>query len=320
MSIKQIRYFVSVYNSGSLTTAAKEQYVTVQAVSKAIANLEQELKGELFVRESRGVHPTPLGRHFFLKAESALREFDQLEQFARAYRKNGSAAELRLALIAPPFNRNEQARASIASFVAKNLGIETSVVLDTPAGGLEGLRSATLDALITVGAFDHPEVDCMSIGTVTPSVIMERTHPLACQDFVRLEDVKPFPIVALKEFDSFNDSIVSSYRRRRADLRFVSIPLEDSDSLLTEGEGLAFVAGIPALGDLHAGAITRPIAPEDAIAIPICLVSRKSDKSSSYVVLERWLASELILFTGKSPIQHRATVSPGEGGDGYATS
>mgnify|MGYP002271203767 FL=1 len=58
LNIKQVRYFVAVFQSGSLSAAAKEQYVTVQAVSKAIADLERELKNELFVRESRGVHST----------------------------------------------------------------------------------------------------------------------------------------------------------------------------------------------------------------------------------------------------------------------
>lgn len=45
MDIKQIRYFVLVYDSGSLSAAAKEEGKTVQAVSKAIADLEKELGG-----------------------------------------------------------------------------------------------------------------------------------------------------------------------------------------------------------------------------------------------------------------------------------
>ena len=82
MNIKQVRYFVAVFQSGSLSAAAKEQYVTVQAVSKAIADLERELKNELFVRESRGVHPTLFGKAFYVKAEPVLRSFDELEAFA----------------------------------------------------------------------------------------------------------------------------------------------------------------------------------------------------------------------------------------------
>ena len=62
MNIKQITYLAAVIEHGSLSAAAKGQYVTVQAVSKAIADLERELGQSLFVRESRGVHPTPFGK------------------------------------------------------------------------------------------------------------------------------------------------------------------------------------------------------------------------------------------------------------------
>ena len=86
LNIKQVRYFVAVFQSGSLSAAAKEQYVTVQAVSKAIADLERELKNELFVRESRGVHPTLFGKAFYVKAEPVLRSFDELEAFAHRRR------------------------------------------------------------------------------------------------------------------------------------------------------------------------------------------------------------------------------------------
>ena len=97
MNIKQVRYFVAVFQSGSLSAAAKEQYVTVQAVSKAIADLERELKNELFVRESRGVHPTLFGKAFYVKAEPVLRSFDELEAFAHR-RRSAESPLLRLGL------------------------------------------------------------------------------------------------------------------------------------------------------------------------------------------------------------------------------
>ena len=101
LNIKQVRYFVAVFQSGSLSAAAKEQYVTVQAVSKAIADLERELKNELFVRESRGVHPTLFGKAFYVKTEPVLRSFDELEAFAHR-RRSAESPLLRLGLCASP--------------------------------------------------------------------------------------------------------------------------------------------------------------------------------------------------------------------------
>ena len=104
MNIKQIKYFMSAAQHDSLSAAAKEQYVTVQAVSKAIADLERELGSQLFIRESRGVKLTTFGAQFYQKAEGALRSFAELETFAQNYAANNVKCSLRLMLCTPRFH------------------------------------------------------------------------------------------------------------------------------------------------------------------------------------------------------------------------
>ncbi|WP_270297518.1 LysR family transcriptional regulator [Eggerthella sinensis] len=236
MNIKQIRYFVAVFRDGSLSAAAKEQYVTVQAVSKAIADLERELKNELFVRESRGVHPTPFGKAFYAKAEPVLRDFDELEAFAHNRRSEGISS-LRLALCTPPFFGHEQARASIASFVSKNMGFDASVGLETGTRGVAAMRAGFLDALIMVGIFEHPDVDCLTIGKVAPGVIMAHSHPLAKRKMVTLADIRPYPVSVSPEFDSFNESIVTVYRKRGVNVRFCTTNPEHFNTFLMNEAG-----------------------------------------------------------------------------------
>lgn len=307
MNIKQIRYFVAVYKDGSLSAAAKEQYVTVQAVSKAIADLERELKNELFVRESRGVHPTPFGKAFYAKAEPVLRDFDELEAFAHNRRAEG-VSSLRLGLCTPPFYGNEQARASIAAFINKNMGIEASVSLETGTRGVSGLREGRLDALITVGSCNHAELDCMTIGKVMPGVVMSRSHPLAQRKMVSIADIRPYPVAISEHFDSFNESIVSVYRARGVDIRFCPTTPEHYDAFIKKENGLSFAVGIPALGQLHPGTEMKIITPEDAVAIPICMVSLKNNKAPAYLALERWLANERLL-VGTDPVKRFVTAA-----------
>ena len=307
LNIKQIRYFVAVFLDGSLSAAAKEQYVTVQAVSKAIADLERELKNDLFVRESRGVHPTPFGKAFYAKAEPVLRDFDELEAFAHNRRLEG-VSSLRLALCTPPFSGHEQARASIASFVSKNMGINASVALETGTRGVAAMRAGFLDALIIVGTFEHPDVDCMSIGKVAPGVIMAHAHPLTAHRTVTLADIRPYPVSVSPEFDSFNNSIVSVYRKHGVNIRFCTTNAEHFNAFLLNEQGLAFAVGIPALGQMYPNTEMRLIAPEDAIAIPICLVSLKNNKAPAYMALERWLLSDRMLL-GIDPVKRFAAAA-----------
>lgn len=307
MNIKQIRYFVAVFQDGSLSAAAKEQYVTVQAVSKAIADLERELKNELFVRESRGVHPTPFGKAFYAKAEPVLRDFDELEAFAHNRRAEG-VSSLRLGLCTPPFYGHEQARASIASFISKNMGIEASVSLETGTTGMSGLKASRLDALIVVGVFNHPDFECMTIGKVMPGVVMARTHPLAQHKIVTLADIRPYPVSVSEHFDSFNESIVSVYRSRGVDIRFCPTTPQGYNAFIAKENGLSFAVGIPALGQLHPGTELKLIAPEDAVAIPICMVSLRNSKAPAYLALERWLINERMI-VGADPVKRFVTAT-----------
>lgn len=64
MNIGQIRYFVAAFEEGSFSAAARKQFVTVQAVSKAVSDLEGELGKSLFIRGNRSARPTEFGTAF----------------------------------------------------------------------------------------------------------------------------------------------------------------------------------------------------------------------------------------------------------------
>ena len=69
-SLKQIRYFLSVADLGSLTQAAAVLFVAQPALSRQIAQLEEELGFPLFVREARGVSLTPAGSFYRERVQS----------------------------------------------------------------------------------------------------------------------------------------------------------------------------------------------------------------------------------------------------------
>ena len=298
---KPVRYFVAVFQSGSLSAAAKEQYVTVQAVSKAIADLERELKNELFVRESRGVHPTLFGKAFYVKAEPVLRSFDELEAFAHR-RRSAESPLLRLGLCASPLYGYEQACASIASFVYKNSGIETSIRLEAGLRGFGALQAGHLDALIVVGACRHPDMDCLNLGKVMLGVIMSYRHPLAQHQTVSLDDIKPYPVSISEDFDRFNDSVAEFYRERGIDILVSATTAAQFERYLTRENGLALTVGVPALGQFNPLTELKPMAAKDSVSVPICLVSLKGRKAPAYAGFERWMTNELAV-KGGDPVR-----------------
>ena len=78
MLYKQIRCFLEVANCLSFTAAAKNLFMSQQAVTKQVAALEQELGFRLFHRSTRSVSLTPAGEDVFQAIESAIQEWNRI--------------------------------------------------------------------------------------------------------------------------------------------------------------------------------------------------------------------------------------------------
>lgn len=72
MEINQIRYFKAVADSGKITSAAKELYLSPAAISTSIAALEQELNIELFHRTGNRLTLNRQGKIFLDYANHIL--------------------------------------------------------------------------------------------------------------------------------------------------------------------------------------------------------------------------------------------------------
>ncbi len=80
MDSRRLRYFVQIVDSGSITRAAASSGVAQPALSQQLAILENELKVKLLDRSVSGVTPTPAGRILYARAQSILRQFDDLHE------------------------------------------------------------------------------------------------------------------------------------------------------------------------------------------------------------------------------------------------
>jgi DNA-binding transcriptional LysR family regulator len=65
---------LAVIDHGSLTAAAKSLGRSLQAISRSLASIEQQLNVSLFTRTTRRVHPTPACLAFVSRVRPALRE------------------------------------------------------------------------------------------------------------------------------------------------------------------------------------------------------------------------------------------------------
>ncbi len=78
MDYKQLEYFLSIALEGSFSKSARKLFVTQQALSKAIDNLEEELNVRLFTRTSNGVELTKYGKELHGYAMEYVNSHEQI--------------------------------------------------------------------------------------------------------------------------------------------------------------------------------------------------------------------------------------------------
>jgi LysR family nitrogen assimilation transcriptional regulator len=80
MDSRRLRYFVQIVDSGSITRAAAASGVAQPALSQQLAILENELKVKLLERSVSGVTPTAAGRILYTRAQTILRQYEELRE------------------------------------------------------------------------------------------------------------------------------------------------------------------------------------------------------------------------------------------------
>ncbi|MBI1199374.1 MAG: LysR family transcriptional regulator [Phenylobacterium sp.] len=68
MELRELRYFLAVYETGSVTAAARRCFISQPSISAALATLERELEATLFVRHRKGVTATPAADRLYHRA------------------------------------------------------------------------------------------------------------------------------------------------------------------------------------------------------------------------------------------------------------
>lgn len=151
MDEKSLRAFCDAYETGSITGAAEEAFVTRQALSRTLRELESELGCALFERGASGVRPTPFGQAAYPHARRALEECRAMREDAGKYREGVAGA---LLLAVEPNAMLSLPQDLLARYRAARPGVELRTSLSHGSASLEALASGLVDAVLSVPAGD----------------------------------------------------------------------------------------------------------------------------------------------------------------------
>ena len=148
MDIKQLRYFVEVARRRSFTAAAAALYVTQPALSRQIADLEDELGEVLFDRSTRRIAVTEKGAMLFRRAEKIL----EMVQRARdeVMKTQELAGELTIAAAETPVM--QMVADVVARFTEQYPGVRVQLQSSNAVDAALSLKMGTAD----FGVFNLP--------------------------------------------------------------------------------------------------------------------------------------------------------------------
>ena len=98
MKIRQLEYFCAVAEEKSISAAARELHVAQPPISRQIAQLEEELGVQLFLRGSKGMSLTDAGQSLYQQTQQIFQDIRRVEDSVRSV-GTGMSGRIKLGVI-----------------------------------------------------------------------------------------------------------------------------------------------------------------------------------------------------------------------------
>ena len=227
MNTRQYYYLATIAEFGNLTYAAKALHISPSALSKFLAECEQTFGFPLFLRYSRRLYPTAVGRYVVECAQKILDEQNRMLLTMKDV-TGGNRDRIRLAT-AP--NRGAMIFSKIYNqFSRRYPGISlhlTELYAKEQPGAIARGR---IDLALGAGA-DSTDITDVPIAYEELLVSLPVSHPLSGQEKIRLADLKDTPFVLQGSQHSIR--ILAEHLFQEAGFQPV-VAFESSDVLLAD--------------------------------------------------------------------------------------
>jgi Transcriptional regulator len=204
MTLKQLRYIVTVADTGNITEAAKKLYIAQPSLTASIQELEREYRINVFNRSKKGIEITREGEEFLGYARQVLEQANLIDE-----RYTGSTTGKHR------FSVSSQHYSFVVEAFVKLLKkyggdkyefhmreTETYDIIQD----VSQLRSEI--GILYLNSFNETvirktlrdnDLNFNSLFKVKPHVFIGRSSPLAKKKSLSLEDLKPYPRLSYEQ-------------------------------------------------------------------------------------------------------------------------
>ncbi|OUS25128.1 LysR family transcriptional regulator [Thalassotalea sp. 42_200_T64] len=257
-TIKQLRAFVTVVDSGSFAEACVLLHLSQPALSIAIKNLEQSIGGKLLIRSTKTSVLTPEGKEFYPTAKLLLNDWDN------AFNDLNDLFSLKrgkLVIAAMPSFGSSLLPGYIRLFRDKhpniNIKIHDVIAEDT----VVLVRAGRVELAIT---FDPGECDDLTFYPLFSDnfiVALPQKHPLLKNKSVSWQAIAEYPLIALQKPSSIRALIekVLTASDIRLNIEFETNQLATIGKMIAEQLGISIMPSLCKPQLQSQGVVWRPL-------------------------------------------------------------
>ena len=286
MTLQQLKYAITVAQTGTITEAAEKLYISQPSLTNAIHELEKEMNIEIFTRTNKGIIVSKDGEDFLGYARQVLEQAAVLEdkykgggggkkKFCISTQHYSFAVNAFVDLIKKygqdeyDFSIRETQTYEIIEDVAK-MNSELGIIF------MDDFNDVVLNKILKSN-----DLEFHQLYSAKPHVFISRRHPLAGNQIITNEQLEAYPYLSYEQGEHnsfyFSEEIFSTYERKK------NIRVRDRATLFNLLIGLNGYT-------VCSGIIDKKLNGKDIIAVPL---ADEKDMRIGYITHRKGMISRL---------------------------
>ncbi len=286
MTLQQLKYAITVAQTGTITEAAEKLYISQPSLTNAIHELEKEMNIEIFTRTNKGIIVSKDGVDFLGYARQVLEQAAVLEdkykgggggkkKFCISTQHYSFAVNAFVDLIKKygqdeyDFSIRETQTYEIIEDVAK-MNSELGIIF------MDDFNDVVLNKILKSN-----DLEFHQLYSAKPHVFISRRHPLAGKQIITNEQLEAYPYLSYEQGEHnsfyFSEEIFSTYERKK------NIRVRDRATLFNLLIGLNGYT-------VCSGIIDKKLNGKDIIAVPL---ADEKDMHIGYITHRKGMISRL---------------------------
>ena len=209
MEIRQLKYYLQVCKDLNLSKAANHLFITQQALSQSMKNMEDELDAILFTRNNHGIVLTELGVLVKNDVEKCIHEYENL---VNRIQHNTQSLKGSLKIAVPPGIAPSVLPPMLNGFSVAYPEVHLSILEVPDLDCEELLKTGQVDLAFSVLPVDKNDFDFIPLFSYCAYAFINKCSPLSRKATISFQDLKNENILLISDRFKWHYTIPDKFR------------------------------------------------------------------------------------------------------------